>query len=235
MFVKNHLFMLMEKDYMKLEASIKHLNKDFYAAWWVSRAMAVMVFVLLFVVLALASGFLWLVPLKEIKPLLLTAYNKDTQIIKIEPIEKTTYGYTKLMEIYSKQFIIDLHTVDGQTEKHRLKKLSLMTQDETSDYIDSVLNTEQNNSIVKQLIDTNITRSVLIKNINNLAPDAPNTWQIDWELLEIDQHHALQKRTNFSSVVTAESQTKKLNFDEEDLNPIGFTVIRYSIRLSNNA
>ena len=220
---------------MTLDISVKHLNRQFYVAWWVSRAMAIMVFVLLFVVLALASGFLWLFPLKEVKPLLLTAYNKDTQIIKIEPIEKTTYGYTKLMEIYAKQFVVDLHTVDGQTEKSRLKKLLLMTQDETNDYVESILNTEDSNATIRQLIEANITRSVIIKNVNYLAPDAPNTWQIDWELLEIDQHHTIQKRTNFSSVVTAESQIKKLNFDEEDLNPVGFTVLRYSIRLDPNA
>ena len=106
---------------MTLDISVKHLNRQFYVAWWVSRAMAIIVFVLLFVILSLASGFLWLFPLKEVKPLLLTAYNKDTQIIKIEPIEKTTYGYIKLMEIYAKQFVVDLHTVDGQTEKSRLK------------------------------------------------------------------------------------------------------------------
>jgi type IV secretory pathway component VirB8 len=193
------------------------------------------VFVLLFVILSLASGFLWLFPLKEVKPLLLTAYNKDTQIIKIEPIEKTTYGYNKLMEIYAKQFVVDLHTIDGLTEKSRLKKLSLMTQDETTDYVDSVLNTENDNATIRKLMDANITRSVIIKNVNYLAPDAPNTWQIDWELLDINKDHTIQKRTNFSSVVTAETQIKQVSFDEEDLNPVGFTVIRYSIRLGNNA
>ena len=217
------------------DISVKHLNRQFYVAWWVSRAMAIIVFVLLFVILSLASGFLWLFPLKEVKPLLLTAYNKDTQIIKIEPIEKTTYGYNKLIEIYAKQFVVDLHTIDGLTEKSRLKKLSLMTQDETTDYIDSVLNTENDSSTIRKLMDANITRSVIIKNVNYLAPDAPNTWQIDWELLEINKDHTIQKRTNFSSVVTAETQIKQVSFDEEDLNPVGFTVIRYSIRLGNNA
>ena len=217
------------------DISVKHLNRQFYVAWWVSRAMAIIVFVLLFVILSLASGFLWLFPLKEVKPLLLTAYNKDTQIIKIEPIEKTTYGYNKLMEIYAKQFVVDLHTVDGLTEKSRLKKLSLMTQDETTDYVDSVLNTENDNATIRKLMDANITRSVIIKNVNYLAPDAPNTWQIDWELLDINKDHTIQKRTNFSSVVTAETQIKQVSFDEEDLNPVGFTVIRYSIRLGNNA
>lgn len=217
------------------DISVKHLNRQFYVAWWVSRAMAIIVFVLLFVILSLASGFLWLFPLKEVKPLLLTAYNRDTQIIKIEPIEKTTYGYNKLMEIYAKQFVVDLHTIDGLTEKSRLKKLSLMTQDETTDYVDSVLNTENDNATIRKLMDANITRSVIIKNVNYLAPDAPNTWQIDWELLDINKDHTIQKRTNFSSVVTAETQIKQVSFDEEDLNPVGFTVIRYSIRLGNNA
>lgn len=217
------------------DISVKHLNRQFYVAWWVSRAMAIIVFVLLFVILSLASGFLWLFPLKEVKPLLLTAYNRDTQIIKIEPIEKTTYGYNKLMEIYAKQFVVDLHTIDGLTEKSRLKKLSLMTQDETTDYVNSVLNTENDNATIRKLMDANITRSVIIKNVNYLAPDAPNTWQIDWELLDINKDHTIQKRTNFSSVVTAETQIKQVSFDEEDLNPVGFTVIRYSIRLGNNA
>lgn len=217
------------------DISAKNLNRQFYVAWWVSRAMAIIVLVLLFVVLALASGFLWLFPLKEVKPLLLTAYNKDTQMIKIEPITKTTNGYNKLMEIYAKQFVVDLHTIDGHTENSRLKKLSLMAQDETAEYVDHVLNTENANSTIRKLLDLKITRSVIIKNVNYLAPDAPNTWQIDWELVEINKDHIVQKRTNFSSVVTAETQIKQVSIDEEELNPVGFTVVRYSIRLGNNA
>lgn len=226
--------MLTVKECMELENNAKYLNKQFYYAWWVSRAMAIMVVVLLFAVLSLGSGLLWLFPLKEVKTVLLTGYNKDTQIIKIEPIAKTTYGYNKLMEIYAKQFVIDLHTVDGQTEKHRLKKLLLMAQDETKDYIDSVLNIDNLNAVIRQLIDANITRSVNIKNVNYLAPDAPNTWQINWELLETGKDQLIQKRISFSSVITAESQLKKVTAEEEELNPVGFTVIKYSVRLGVN-
>jgi type IV secretory pathway component VirB8 len=212
---------------------IEKLNHPFYGTWWAARTTSIVLIVLVFVVLAQASVIVWLTPLKEVKHVLLTAYDKDTQVVKVEPIEKTLYGWNKLMEIYSKQFVIDLHTVDGLTEKDRLKKLSLMASDEVEDFIENQLNFENPNALSRKIFDSGVVRSVRIKRVTSLAPDAPNTWQVEWELVELEPNANVQRSTHYISTIMAEGQTKIFNSTEEDLNPIGYTVIKYSLRMAN--
>ena len=215
----------------KLDAEAREINRGFFCSWWVARTTGIVVITLLFVVLSLSSVILWLMPLKEIKPYLLTGYNKDTQVVKVEPIEKTTQGWHKLMEIYSKEFVINLHTLDGQTELARLKTCQLMAEDETQEFIENQLNTNNPHSAAKKMLEASITRSVEIKQVINLAPEAPNTWQVNWVSLEQEANTQVQRKNHFISVITAETQPKIFGPGDEELNPIGFTVIRYSLRM----
>jgi type IV secretory pathway component VirB8 len=52
---------------------------------------------------------------------------------------------------------------------------------------------------------------------------------VEWELLEVGDQ--IQKRTNYVSVITAEAQAKTLSAEEADINPIGFNVTAYSVRM----
>ena len=210
---------------------LEEINRPLLRAWWIERAMGIVIVSLVFAVLAEASVIAWMLPLKEIKHSLITGYNKDTQVIKVEPIEKSLSGWNKLMEIYSKQFVIDLHTIDGQTETIRLKKLSLMANEESLDYIENQLNMNNQNCIAKKIFEAGITRSVIIKRVTNLAPDAPNTWQVEWEVKEQDHEKEIQRSHRFISTLMAETTERIMNSGEEDLNPIGYTVIKYTLRM----
>lgn len=214
-----------------LDKEAQEINRGFYCSWWVARVMGIGVITLIFAVLALSSVIIWLLPLKEIKYSLVTGYNKETQVIKVEPIEKTTYGWNKLMEILSKQFVVDLHTLDGQTEEQRLKKLSLMVDEETREFVENQLNMSKHNSSARKVLEAGVKRSVNIKSITNLAPEAPNTWQVEWEGLENDVNAEVQRRNHFISTITAETQEKTVHSGEEELNPVGYTVTRYSLRM----
>lgn len=217
-----------------VEQEVKSLNKSFYSAWWVSRVSTIVMLAVTCVALSQAALLLWLFPLKEVKHVLLTAYNKDTQVIEIKPIGNNSKGQHKLMELYSKQFIVDLHTVDGQTEAIRYKKLITMTEEDVKDYVVKTLDMENQNATAKKLIADGITRSVVIRDCQDLSPEAPNTFRISWKLLELEKDTHVQKRTYFVSLVKAKSKVKTLSVEEEDLNPIGYTVIGYSIKAGTN-
>ena len=176
--------------------------------------------------------FLWLFPLKEIRPYLVSSYNKDSQVVKVEPLELNKESLATLMEIKCREFITDLHTFDGQTEMIRLKRLVAMASDEVIAFVENVLNVESQNSIAKKLQENNITRSVIVKHVHSLAPEAPNKWQVHWEMVESGEQ--AQKRTYHVSVVTAEAQAKTLSPEEVDINPIGFNVTAYSVRMVEN-
>ena len=218
-------------DVKAADKEAKKINTPFYCEWWVIKTVGTVVVILMFAVLAEASVILWILPLKETKPYLLTGYNKDSQVIKVEPIEKNTKGLDILMGILSAEFVVDLHTIDGMTEAQRLKKLSLMASSETSDFIDTQLNMANSNSVAKKVFESGVTRSVHIKGVTNLAPDAPNTWQVEWDVIEKDSSTEVKRRNAFISTIMAEPQEKIFSSGDEKLNPIGYTVVKYTLRM----
>jgi type IV secretory pathway component VirB8 len=218
-------------DVKTADAEAKAINAPFYCEWWVVKTVGTVVIVLLLAVLAEASVILWILPLKETKPYLLTGYNKGSQVIKVEPIEKNTQGLNILMGILSAEFVSDLHMIDGVTELQRLKKLSLMANSETIDFIETQLNTANSNSVAKKVFESGTTRTIQIKGVTNLAPDAPNTWQVEWEAIDHDSSTEVQRRNAFISTIMAEPQEKIFSSGDEKLNPIGYTVIKYTLRI----
>lgn len=213
------------------EKEALEINRPLLRSWWAERVMGIALIALVFAVLAEATVIVWMLPLKEIKHSLVTGYNKDTQVIKVEPIEKTTLGWNKLMEIYAKQFVVDLHTIDGQTEGIRLKKLSLMTNFKTQEYVEKQLNTSIQDCVAKKIFEAGVTRSISIKRVTSFSPDAPNIWQVDWEVNEYDLKNEVQRNHSFISTLTAETSEKVGSGEAEELNPIGYTVIEYSLRM----
>jgi type IV secretory pathway component VirB8 len=83
--------------------------------------------------------------------------------------------------------------------------------------------------VAKKLQEEKIVRSVKVQHVVSLSPEDSNMWRVDWELLEVGDQ--IQKRTNYVSVITAETQTKTLRSGEDDINPIGFNVTAYSVRV----
>jgi type IV secretion system protein VirB8 len=210
---------------------IERLSKSFYSAWFASRVMGLGLLIMTCAFLSVCTALLYLMPLKELKPFLVSSYNKDSQVVNVEPLEVNTSSMQKLLEIKCREFVVDLHTFDGQTEAVRLKRLHTMTEDgEVIEYLDNFLNIENQNSDAKKLKENNVTRSVSIKHLNNLAPEAPNMWQVNWVLVETEKDGS-QRFINCVSVVTAEAKERKLFAGEDDINPIGFTVTQYKMRV----
>jgi type IV secretory pathway component VirB8 len=212
-----------------VDKELELLNRQFYASWLTSRLMTIFALLVMFGFACACSVILWLIPLKEVKPYLVSAYNKDSQVVKVEPLELHKSSLKKLTEIKCREFVMDLHTFDGQTEAIRFKRLSTMASDDVMVLIDNFLNIENQSSVAKKLQEEKIVRSVKVQHVVSLSPEDSNMWRVDWELLEIvDQ---VQKHTNYVSVITAETQTKTLRSGEDDINPIGFNVTAYSVRV----
>lgn len=210
---------------------LDRLNKSFYSAWFASRVMGFGLLIMTCAFLSVCTALIYLMPLKELKPFLVSSYNKDSQVVNVEPLEINTNAMRKLLEIKCREFVVDLHTFDGQTEAVRLKRLHTMTEDgEVIEYLDNFLNIENQSSDAKKLKDNNVTRSASVKNIVSFAPEAPNMWQVNWVLVEMEKD-GLQRFINCVSVITAEAKERKLFAGEDNINPIGFTVTQYKMRV----
>jgi len=210
---------------------LDRLNKPFYSSWFASRMLWLGFLLMSCGFLIMCTAFLYLMPLKELRPFLVSAYNKDSQVVKVEPLEVNVNSMRKLIEIKCREFVVDLHTFDGQTEVIRLNRLHTMVDDPSViEYLENFLNTENQNSDAKKLKENNVTRSVSVKQVISLAPTAPNMWQVNWVLAETEKDGS-QRFINCVSVITAEARERKMFAGEDDINPIGFTVVQYKMRV----
>ena len=204
-------------------------GQSFYALWWVARTSSIGCIVLFLSNLTLAAIIWSLFPLKEIRPMLFSTTEKANQVVRIEPMEKGSQGFLLMMESLARQYVELRETFDFQSEPHRWKKVDGFSSTELSALFQQQMDPRESSSPCKQFKDRGITRSVNIISSVHLAPSAPDVWQVEWESIDQDPKTGLQTRGHWISTLTAACQTRAVNLEDQYLNPIGFTVIQYTV------
>jgi type IV secretion system protein VirB8 len=177
--------------------------------------------------------FLVLFPLKEIQPMFLNVTDKANQVVKIEPIEKTVKGFDLLQEKLARHYVILRESFDLNTEEQRYREVEKFSSPELWDAFWSLVNPESTDSLLKKRQEKKMTRTVIVHSCSSLAPDAPNTYQVEWESID-HQDGAETARGRWISTLTVELQPSETSFADQYINPIGFKVIRYSIQTTEN-
>jgi type IV secretion system protein VirB8 len=181
------------------------------------------------------AGFLIsLFPLKEVQPMLISLSDKANQIIKVEPLERTVPGFEIMMEKLSRHYIILRESFDLISEEKRYQELAQFSSDELNTAFWEVINPEKEKSPLKQRLEKGISRSVIIKHCTSLAPDAPNTYQVEWES-EDRQNNEVVERAHWVSTLTVDLDKSETTYEHQYLNPIGFKVTHYNLTRKGSA
>ena len=63
-----------------------------------------------------------------------------------------------------------------------------------------------------------------------MAPEAPNSFRVEWMAHDQNKNNGEVKQSQkFLSVLTVMLSEKLIEVEYEDINPIGFTVIKYTV------
>lgn len=207
------------------------LPKDFEAyraATLMARLSTICAVVLALTSIALVCVIIALLPLKEIKPMLVTIKDKGDQIVRIEPIERNEKATTLLMETLSRHYVTLRETIDLQTEDVRWKHLSLMTGAELNHEFLESMTLENADSPFKKRQEQKVTREVQILSSTSLAPSAPNIFQVEW--ISRDRHQGqIIGQGYWISTLTVALEPHEIPIEDQYINPIGFTVTHYTI------
>ncbi len=210
------------------------INKtdDVQTLWWMVKFTFVVSMVLLISNLATVSVVYYLLPLKEVKPYLLSIHPQSEQIVKIEAVQKSVSGYSLLMEQLARRYVMLREVIDLQTEFDRWTEIYLMTDEKNYRSFENTMRLENKESPLLKFQERQIKREVHILSSNNLAPTAPDIWQVEWEAIDNDAKTQITvNRQIFISTITAETRQQNIQLDSSLINPTGFTVINYSIAL----
>jgi len=211
---------------MKFQSELNDTGQEYYLLWWQARVATLWAVVMLALILVLIAFIIWLFPLKQVMPVLVT-FHQD-QIAKVASVEVNSPGFQNVIEGLVRQYVVEAETFDGQTEDYRINRLTLLSSEELAPYL-QLIHPEHNDSVNKKLKERGITRTVNIKSSTNLAPSSPNVWQVEWESIDVDRQTREEARTQWVSTLTVEIREKKINVEDRFINPIGFTAMHYQV------
>jgi type IV secretory pathway component VirB8 len=93
-----------------------------------------------------------------------------------------------------------------------------------------MMNLENNFSPLNKFIEREMIRTIQVLTVIDLAPEAPNSFRVEWIAHDQDKNtREIKQSQKFLSILTVVLSEKCVEVEYEDINPIGFTVIKYTV------
>lgn len=197
-------------------------------AQWVSHYAVGLAVVLGLVSLSLVGVIFYLLPLKEIRPYLVTTHSRSDQVIEIEPLHLSKKATTMLMDTLVRQYVMMREPIDFQSEPDRWDKVLKFSSDTLAKAFYELYKQENPQSPFIKFKKEDVTRSVIILSSTCLAPSAPDVWQVEWESIDKRGEEEIG-RNRWVSTLTVHLSKRELSHDEQYINPVGMEVQAYVV------
>jgi type IV secretory pathway component VirB8 len=208
---------------------MKNLGQGFREINFLAHYSILLNIVLLLAVLGLVTSINFMLPLKEIQPMLVTFASKEKQLVQIEPLKKGLSGFDLLLEYMAQDYVYMRENIDLQTEVLRWGKVIKQTSPELAKIFAEDVSIKNEKSPLILFKAKNMVREVEILEITDLAP-IPNAWRVEWRSLDKNASTGEVKATKtWVSKLRAELQQHEINAESRYDNLIGFTVIDYKV------
>lgn len=192
---------------------------------WIARLLGISFFVSMLLNMGLSFLCFCLFPLKEVQPYVLALKEKGEQVVHIEPIVKNVKGLAKLTEALCRHYVSLRETLDGISEDKRWKELFFFCSQEIWADFYGQMNPQQPDSPLKKHREKKATRAVIIAVSSQVSEDV---YQVEWQSITVQQGQEVE-RQRWVSTLQVELRPNAVEKEAEFTNPIGFTVVKYSI------
>lgn len=218
----------------KEEKEKKSLKLYYYM--WLSRLFIFFSFIGLSIFLASSLSLYKLAPQITVEPFLIISQDSSEKIVRNEAIALDMASKEKLMEMYVKQYVIVRNTIinDVQEMKSRMSRGGILHFFSSSDVYN-----EFEKGLESFLIETeknNKTQEVEITKIGRVGSGGKSSvWRVEFITYETFQSSAQSgsvaltlKKQKWNASVTAFFYPQRMFVGRRLINPLGFTVTRYS-------
>lgn len=197
---------------------------------WLCRVLMIYSSVVTFFVVVLIVSLMMVFPLKQPIPMLVTATSKSDQVVLIEPIQRNRKGVDLLLETLARQYVLLREPLDFQTESLRWSKLAYFSSVDLMRSFQKQMDSHNPQSPYVDFQRQGVVRQVNILSSASLAPSAPQVWQVEWESLDRDLNtNEVLARKVWVSTLTASCIEQETIFQDQYINPVGFTVSHYRV------
>ena len=198
---------------------------------WTARAFAVFtaISVCCNIVLAIAIG--QVMPLFRIEPFLLTFQNKQEQIVNIVPIKNNMEAEKGITETFVRQYILlrSSFSRDIPEMESRWRPGGLIQEMSSRSVYEDFWN--KTAELALQVIrEKQLTREVKILSV---VEPTHGLWQVEYETRDMYPDSKTPNVNYWTASLQVGYRYKTVKYGERLKNPVGFTVVRYSLAHNN--
>ena len=202
---------------------------------WLSRLFILFATISLLVFMSSSLALFDLAPRVTVEPFLIIKQDNSEGIVRYEPIEKDIASKQQLMKIFVEQYVILRNTIIRDEAEMMLRWYpGGMVNFLSSDYVFYEFDNYRKN-IWQKMLDAKIVREVEIISADKLGGEKSPVWKVDfvtYDLAEAQRDNktrGLTLRSRYwTASVTAYFIKERQFVGLRLINPLGFTVTRYS-------
>ncbi len=194
---------------------------------WTARAFAIITAISLCcnIVLLLAIG--QVLPLYRVEPFLLTFQSKEEQVYNIQPIKGRMEDQKAITEVFVRQYVLLRSSFDRDIPEMEARWMPGGPVQEMSS---SAVYTEFLEKTARKALELirsrSLQRNVRILTVNELGR---GLWQVEYETQDMYPDSAAPEVNYWTASLRIVYNRKSVKYGERLKNPVGFTVVRYSL------
>lgn len=202
---------------------------------WLSRLFILFATISLLVFMSSSLALFDLAPRVTVEPFLIIKQDNSEGIVRCEPIEKDIASKQQLMKIFVEQYVILRNTIIRDEAEMMLRWYpGGMVNFLSSDYVFYEFDNYRKN-IWQKMLDAKIVREVEIISADKLGGEKSPVWKVDFVTYDLSEAQrdnktrGLTLRSRYwTASVTAYFIKERQFVGLRLINPLGFTVTRYS-------
>lgn len=194
---------------------------------WTARAFAIITAISLCCNIVLILAIMQVLPLYRVEPFLLTFQNKEEQVYNIQPIKGRMEDQKAITEVFVRQYVLLRSSFDRDVQEMEARWMPGGPVQEMSS---SAVYTEFLEKTAKKALDSirvrSLQRNVRILTVNELGR---GLWQVEYETQDMYPDSPAPEVNYWTASLRIAYNRKSVKYGERLKNPVGFTVVRYSL------
>ena len=194
---------------------------------WVARAFAIITAVSFCCNIVLLLAIAQVIPLYRVEPFLLTFQNKEEQVYNIQPLQQKMGDEKEVTEVFIREYVLLRSSFNRdipEVEARWMPGGMIQEMSSPSVYDDFIKNTA--NRALELIRTRQMIRDVRIMTVNELGA---GIWQVEYETRDMYPDSRTPDVNYWTASLKVEYRKKRVKFKERLKNPVGFTVVNYSL------
>ena len=194
---------------------------------WTARAFAIITAISLCCNIVLILAIMQVLPLYRVEPFLLTFQSKEEQVYNIQPIRGRMEDQKAITEVFVRQYVLLRSSFDRDVQEMEARWMPGGPVQEMSS---SAVYTEFLNKTARKALELirarSMQRNVRILTVNELGR---GLWQVEYETQDMYPDSSTPEVNYWTASLRIAYNRKSVKYGERLKNPVGFTVVKYSL------